>query len=449
MAGSYSYRWLSRLAVVAAAVGTAWPAAAGPWRRHTIDNSYFGADGARPEFGEFHARPDLAAVWEQSGITTLLSWPEPALVACEWPHIVVGATPAAEDAFAIDLDGDGDRDVVVCMEGSVRRVSFFESTAEGFQEHVVPLDPYKWMIAEPVDLDHDGRVDVVTGGRFVDGDQGQLAWLKPGPEPTAIDQWTSQPIAPVGWPMAILALDMDDDGDDDLVIADRYGATRGLRWLENPHPAVSKGPWVAHTIGLTNRRVVAAAATDLDNDGSIDFVAAYQGVNNVPPGLVILMGGAAGWSESQVPLPAPFPAPKSVKLDDFNDDGLLDIALSCEQAYKELSGVFVFMQEASGGWRLVDVSGPEGTKFDVLTALDVDGDGDLDLITTEEGDNGLFAALGVVWYENPLRRTPSLIGSTIPLEPELCEEIPAAWLIELSRLLSGTTPQSVTPPSRR
>ena len=42
------------------------------------------------------------------------------------------------------------------------------------------------------------------------------------------------------------------------------------------------------------------------------------------------------------------------------------------------------------------LSGPAGVKFDRIELRDLDGDGDLDLITCEERDN-----LGVFWYENP------------------------------------------------
>ena len=52
----------------------------------------------------------------------------------------------------------------------------------------------------------------------------------------------------------------------------------------------------------------------------------------------------------------------------------------------------------SGRWEAHSIAGPEGVKFDRIELLDLDGDGDLDLITCEERDN-----LGVVWYENPAR----------------------------------------------
>ena len=46
--------------------------------------------------------------------------------------------------------------------------------------------------------------------------------------------------------------------------------------------------------------------------------------------------------------------------------------------------------------RWFDIGGSVGYKFDRLELLDLDQDGDLDVLTCEERDN-----LGVVWYENP------------------------------------------------
>ncbi len=53
-------------------------------------------------------------------------------------------------------------------------------------------------------------------------------------------------------------------------------------------------------------------------------------------------------------------------------------------------------------WDAHEISRPEGVKFDVFELIDIDGDGDLDVITTEERTN-----LGVCWYENPTKRQSS------------------------------------------
>ena len=40
-------------------------------------------------------------------------------------------------------------------------------------------------------------------------------------------------------------------------------------------------------------------------------------------------------------------------------------------------------------------------KYDNLELVDVDGDGDLDVVTSEEGEGVISAGLGVLWLENP------------------------------------------------
>jgi hypothetical protein len=64
-------------------------------------------------------------------------------------------------------------------------------------------------------------------------------------------------------------------------------------------------------------------------------------------------------------------------------------------------GAFPLMAQGSGkevSWMPREISGADGIKHDLVELLDVDGVGDLDVLTCEEVRN-----LGVFWYENPLR----------------------------------------------
>ena len=56
-------------------------------------------------------------------------------------------------------------------------------------------------------------------------------------------------------------------------------------------------------------------------------------------------------------------------------------------------------------WQAFNISGSQGTKFDLSQLLDMDGDGDLDVVNTEEHHNAEAgnSGLGLIWYENPVK----------------------------------------------
>ena len=76
---------------------------------------------------------------------------------------------------------------------------------------------------------------------------------------------------------------------------------------------------------------------------------------------------------------------------------------------------------ANGTWELHDVSGPEGIKYDRLELVDLDEDGDLDILTCEErfGGKGLFRMCNLV-APNPAPRrwlTISTASMPVPAQP--------------------------------
>ncbi|HJN15686.1 MAG TPA: hypothetical protein QGH10_09360, partial [Armatimonadota bacterium] len=76
-----------------------------------------------------------------------------------------------------------------------------------------------------------------------------------------------------------------------------------------------------------------------------------------------------------------------------------DLVFTCESADAPKSGCMWMSCDGTpseGKWTAHDVSGPEGIKYDLIEPIDMDADGDLDLLTCEEREN-----LGVFWYENP------------------------------------------------
>ena len=158
------------------------------------------------------------------------------------------------------------------------------------------------------------------------------------------------------------------------------------------------------------------ALHDFDEDGVKEVVAPHYRMDDWQLSFFKAGGSPAEnapvWREHPLPYPGIAGRPKSAAVGDVDLDGQSDIVLATAQAYGEKRGIVWMRYKKSpfeGDWDVYDVSGPEGIKFDLSLLLDVDGDGDLDVINTEEHDNavGGLAGLGVVWYENPVRQRES------------------------------------------
>src|SRR4051812_2647080 len=90
------------------------------WARHIIDNDLTGADGVRLMDINGDGRPDVATGWEEGGTIRVCLHPGNERVKEKWPGVTVGKVASPEDAVFVDLDGDGNLDVVSSCEGKTR-----------------------------------------------------------------------------------------------------------------------------------------------------------------------------------------------------------------------------------------------------------------------------------------------------------------------------------------
>jgi hypothetical protein len=317
--------------------------------------------------------------------------------------VTVGRVRSPEDAVLVDLDGDGAWDVVSCCEGKERTVYFHWSPASeqrrldagAWATTSVPATAGRqmWMYAMPADLDGRHGVDLVVGSKGADA---TISWLESPPDPRHVDQWRLHSLRTAGWIMSLVMHDLDGDGDPDILFSDRKGAGRGVGWLENPgRESVRAGErWREHAIGGANQEVMFLALGDLDADQQLDVVAA----TSRGPLLVFERGGSADrWTVSEIPLPDNCGTGKSVAIGRIDRDERPDLVFTCENAIGPLSGVrWLGLDAAAHRWRDREIAGEPGAKYDRVELLDLDDDGDLDVLTCEERDN-----LGVIWYENP------------------------------------------------
>ena len=376
----------------------AFSVSAAPWKMHIIDNTSRGADGVRLKDVNNDGLPDIATGWEEGGVIRTYLNPGPKKVKQPWPHTEVGQVKSPEDAVFTDLDGDGNFDVVSSCEGKTRTLYFhwapdFGSKAKvvKWQTQALPVTAGKqsWMFALPLQVDG-GGMDLVLGSK---GGGATIGWLQSPKNPRDIKAWKYHPWYQAGWIMSLISHDMDNDGDLDVLASDRRSKTPGVLWLENPGAkAMRANPslqWNVHRIGAVGKEVMFIT---ISKDNIIHAAVRPNRIHVLRPNA----DRRKPWREQVITYPSnKYGTAKAARAADLDGDDQTEIAVSCEAANGAKSGVF-YLKQIKGKWVDHDIGGPKGLKYDRIELLDLDGDGDLDLLTCEERD---FNA--VLWYENP------------------------------------------------
>lgn len=204
----------------------------------------------------------------------------------------------------------------------------------------------------------------------------------------------------------VVFADIDNDGDMDIITSDRKpGATNGIRWLENPGEINNqKLEWDNHFIGARDLEVMFMDMADLDGDGLEDAIATECTSHKI-----IFMrkldNSGLKWKSYKIEFPIETGRAKAVKVGDINGDGKPDLVHSTNTMDDDSKVGLVWMsfrnEPTDPVWEWHELSGPEGYKFDRIELLDLDGDGDLDVLTCEENYGANSQGLGVIWFENP------------------------------------------------
>ncbi len=192
----------------------------------------------------------------------------------------------------------------------------------------------------------------------------------------AFDYYPIDGTLPAGLSGAVV--DFDGDGDLDVLGASSSSQTwyQGVFWYENVLP----NNWIEHTIA-TDSQYRAVEGGDLDGDGDVD-VAAYRAAD-----------GAAGWLENQggsfawhtlVASSAGYR--ELLRVVDLNQDLNLDVLVAVS------AGLLWFENDGGGTFTEHAI---QTDLFDVVVAADLDGDLDLDVaagVATDSNGGGFLVA---------------------------------------------------------
>jgi len=271
-----------------------------------------------------------------------LSWYEnPGHGDGNWKEHPIDSGFPAEFCFLVDLDNDGRaRELLPQYGGKKSPLAWYELRNGGFVRHVVNKTGFGHGIGAG-DVNGDGRTDILT----------PKGWWEAPPEP-ASEAWVHhEDFARLEFPHLgfLYVLDLNGDGRNDVLTTYAHGY--GVLWLER----TADGGWKKHMIDESWSQPHATTLVDLNGDGQPELVTGkrFQAHNGRDPG------------------------------------------------GREPLGVYWYeYRKADGGeltWKrhIIDYSSRAGGGMQI-PVVDLDGDGDLDIVTPGKG--GLFV------FENQTRR---------------------------------------------
>ncbi|MEC3906155.1 T9SS type A sorting domain-containing protein [Tamlana sp. 2201CG12-4] len=299
-------------------------------------------------------------------------------------HIIVNNAYSVDGAisvFSADIDNDGDMDIISASFGD-NKIAWYENIDGlgnyGLQK-IITTETSGPKSVFAADIDGDGNIDVLSAS---EGDD-KIAWYE---NTDGLGNFGTQQIISTNsdGPISIYVNDIDGDGHMDVVYASTGDNT--IAWYKNTNGLGNFGS--QQIISTSANRPESVFVADINGDGNLDILSASLFDNKLA--WYENTDGLGSFGTQQI-ISTSASGPTSIYASDIDGDTDLDV-LSTSQNDEKIA--WYENTDGLGSFGSQQVISTNAINASSLITTDIDGDGDMDVVSASWGDDK------IAWYEN-------------------------------------------------